>query len=161
MAWTKMKTIGVSVAILLLGGAATTMVVKKESTGGEAAAADDPVARLRTQLAGAGGTPEQIDNVVCVDNLKKIGAALAGATAMPGDPLALRDKLDTPRRFHCPKDAAKTAPARWSDLRVSNISYVFSGAARSPGDPAIVRCPIHGHALMPGGQVIQGGLMPK
>jgi RNA polymerase sigma factor (sigma-70 family) len=171
MAWTKVKIIGVSVAILLLGGVAT-VVVKKASAGagltghsspigGELTGSGDPVAALRRQLAAAGGTPEQIDNLVCVDNLKKIGAALVGATAVPDDPLTLKDKLDTPLRFHCPKDTAKPAVGRWSDLRRSDISYVFGAAAESPGVPAIARCPIHGHVLLSDGRVIQGALMAR
>nr|WP_281721455.1 sigma-70 family RNA polymerase sigma factor [Nitrosomonas nitrosa] len=160
MAWTKAKVIGIAVAAVLLGGVATTVVVKNGGLSG-AIPGDDPITILRAQLTAAGGTPEQIDNLICVDNLKMLGAALTGRAQVPTDPLTLKDQLDTPQRFHCPQDTAKKVPRRWSELQRSDISYAFGAAALTPGTPAIVRCPIHGHVLMPGGQVIQGTLLKK
>lgn len=156
MAWTKLKIIGISVAVALLGGGLATVMIKKNVVGG-AISRDDPVNLLRARLAAAGGTPDQIDNLVCVDNMKQIGAALMKARATPPNPLALRNRLDTPLRFHCPKDTQRRVPRRWADLRPSDISYVFSAEAT----PAIARCPIHGHVLLPDGRVIQGSLIAQ
>jgi RNA polymerase sigma factor (sigma-70 family) len=153
MAWTKAKMAGIAAGVLLLCG--VTTVVVKESAVGDAIGGDDPVENLRTQLAAAGGTPEQIDNLVCVDNLKKIGAALANGAANPTDPLVFKNQLDTPRRFHCPKDSAKAGRKQWSQLKRSDVSYLLTGAP-SRSNPSVARCPIHGHAVMPNGQVIQG-----
>src|SRR5262245_18044858 len=161
MAWTKLKIIGISVAVVLLGGGLATVIVKK-SVIGAAIPGDDPVDLLRARLASAGGTPEQIDNLVCVDNMKQIGAALVKAGAAPANPLALRDSLDTPLRFHCPKDTQRRAPRRWADLRRAGISYVFGAeATTSRATTAIARCPIHGHVLLPDGRVIQGSLIAQ
>ena len=159
MAWTKAKIIGVAAAALLLGGVATVAV--KKGGGSEATPANDPIADFRAKLAAAGGTPAQIDNLVCVENLKRIGSALAAQGQVPADPLKLKNQLDTPQRFHCPEDNTRAVPRKWSDLQLSNISYVFGAASQAPGIPAMARCPIHGNALMPGGQVIQGNVLAK
>jgi hypothetical protein len=83
MAWTKAKVIGVTIGALLFCGVTTVVVKKGWVAEAEAVAGDDPIAALRAQLAAAGGTSEQIENLVCVDNLKKIGAALSEGAAVP------------------------------------------------------------------------------
>ena len=161
MAWTKMKIVGIAAVAILLGGV-TTVVVRKNTPGGPFGATD-PIAELRSKMAAAGGTPEQIDNLVCVDNLKQVGAAFTQWTqthngTAPQSLLVLKDSLDTPQRLHCPNDIAKKVPKHWSDVQARDISYSFLDANSAPttGNPITARCPIHGHVLLPGGQVVQG-----
>lgn len=171
MARTSLRTVGIVSSALLLGAIVVTVMPKRKREGATAGAgaplvvtnpygadapADDPVAVLRGRLASAGGTPEQIDNIVCVDNLKQVGAAMVKTGTALGDPSSLKNLLDTPLRLHCPQDTTRKPAKRWSEVGSSDISYVLGAGAASPGTAAIARCPIHGHIVLTDGRVIQG-----
>jgi len=165
MAWTKLKIITIGTAAVLLAGV-TTLVVRSHVAGSANDAAEpgnDALDNLRKQMQAAGGTPEQIDRMLCVDNLKQIGAAAhqwatAHNGAFPADFISLSNQLGTPRRLRCPSDQRKVLVKTWSQLRPTDVSYVLVSASLGDARPnaVIARCPLHGHVLLSDGSVFQG-----
>jgi len=165
MAWTKLKTIATgAIAVLLCG--VTTVVVKNHLAGSasdEAGASSDPLADLRAKMQAAGGTPEQIDRMLCLDNLKQIGGAARQWAAthngvFPADFSFLTDQLGTPERLRCPSDRTKALVRSWSQLRSTDISYVYVSPNLNDTRPNVVvaRCPVHGHVVLSDGTAFQG-----
>ena len=165
MAWTKLKTITIgAIAVLFCG--VTTIVVKNHLAGSasdEAGASSDPLADLRAKMQAAGGTPEQIDRMLCLDNLKQIGGAARQWAAthngvFPADFSSLTDQLGTPQRLRCPSDSTKVLVRSWSQLRSTDISYVYVSPNLNDTRPNVVlaRCPVHGHVVLSDGTAFQG-----
>ena len=165
MAWTKLKTITIgAIAVLLCG--VTTVVVKNHLAGSasdEAGASSEPLADLRAKMQAAGGTPEQIDRMLCLDDLKQIGgAARQWATThngvFPADFSSLSNQLGTPQRLRCPSDGTKVLVRNWSQLRSTDISYVYVSPNLNDTRPNVVvaRCPVHGHVVLSDGTAFQG-----
>ena len=165
MAWTKLKTITIgAIAVLFCG--VTTIVVKNHLTGSasdDAGASSDPLADLRAKMQAAGGTPEQIDRMLCLDNLKQIGgAARQWATThngvFPADFSSLTDQLGTPQRLRCPSDRTKVLVRNWSQLRSTDISYVYVSPNLNDTrlNVVLARCPVHGHVVLSDGTAFQG-----
>ncbi len=114
-------------------------------------------------MQAAGGTPELIDRMLCVDNLKQIGrAAYQWATTHNGvfaaDFAVLSDQLGTPQRLMCPSDKGKSSVRKWSQLKSANVSYVYVSPNLKDTRPnvVLVRCPVHGHVVLSDGRVFQG-----
>ena len=165
MAWTKLKTITIgAIAVLFCG--VTTVIVKNHLAGSasdDAGASSDPLADLRAKMQAAGGTPEQIDRMLCLDNLKQIGgAARQWATThngvFPADFSSLSNQLGTPQRLRCPSDRTKVLVRTWSQLRSADISYVYVSPNLNDTRPNVVvaRCPVHGHVVLSDGTAFQG-----
>jgi len=121
------------------------------------------LADLRAKMQAAGGTPEQIDRMLCLDNLKQIGdAARHWATThngvFPVDLSSLSNQLGTPQRLRCPSDRTKVLVRTWSQLRSADISYVYVSPNLNDTRPNVVvaRCPVHGHVVLSDGTAFQG-----
>jgi hypothetical protein len=98
----------------------------------------------------------------CQENLKLIGVGILSADNVSEkdlaeeDPVELfrqfADQLGSPRVLICPADKIHKPAADFDSLTEDNISYQLAPA---PEPQAVLRCPIHRHALMGDGSVTQ------
>jgi len=191
MTWTHTKIAVVAAAVLLLAGATTVMISQRADSparppGLAAAAATTPVPAADNdegRLGGLGNPQpdwpsalsqarslrerEQVQRIWCVDNLKQVGgAARAWAVAhdrvFPSDFFALKAQISS-RYLTCPADGSRQQAGRWADTTVTNLSYDFisPGARLSVPNLVVVRCPVHGHAAMSDGSVLQGDIIAQ
>lgn len=135
-----------------------------------AAAADAKKPPIRDLWKQPDLTPAQrqaLAKTICLDNLKKLGAAAKryGDTngVLPANWPAIRAYLPSPEFLVCVSDTNKVPAAAWRDLKAANQSYeLLSPNVRKPGPNQIVaRCSLHGHIVLAGGQAFQGDYLEK
>jgi hypothetical protein len=87
--------------------------------------------------------------------------AVGGADSIDSNPMhfeVLSNELYSPILLRCPGDTNKTVAVSFKNLKAGNISYVLhTGTNVTDSSPQTVlcTCPIHGHALLCDGSVIQ------
>src|SRR5919109_3025097 len=155
MAWTKLKTVAVTGAVVLAGGVATVVVhqsLRQKPTSVQTQGVANQPTGWRAELKSGKLTPDQKQQVAkmgCLDNLKQASAAIkkwaaAHDQTFPRDLNSLQEYLSSPMYLTCPGDSAKTEETKWTNFLPGNVSYVMvsPGAKDNRPNLVVVKCPI-------------------
>lgn len=139
--------------VIVVAAALTTIAADKKPTIREMWQKENLKPEQRQQLA----------KMICLDNLKQIGAASkrwadTNNGALPANWSSLRGVLNSPEFLTCLSDTNRTPAKAWPELRNVNITYpiLSPGAAGKAVNTVVATCPIHGHAVLSTGQAFQG-----
>lgn len=105
-------------------------------------------------------SPDKLQRVACVNNLKQLGDsfriwAANNTDLLPSDILSMSNEVASTKVLICPADTGRQPANDWGSFTAANLSYkclALSARIAAPQE-VVLLCPIHGNVLLMDGRV--------